>query len=183
MMITKRVDPSILNKKICFPDVRAIPAPKVKTIFEKIKKFLTYRRQWLVREDYVVWSETLKCYIFVPKRFIFDGASVPKFLHSILGPTGVLLLGACPHDEGYCYGGFILADPKFGTLTFINIPKLTMDKVFQELCSKENSLGIVTTLAKLTLTVFGNIAWERCRKENRSLIEDFPELYEMEVAV
>jgi hypothetical protein len=102
----------------------------------------------------------------------------PKALHSLLGPTGVLLLGACPHDEGYAYGGFIYADPKFGTLTFVAVPKSTMDKVFKELCSRENSLGIVTTLAKSTLTVFGNIAWERCREENRMLIDDFPELYE-----
>ena len=29
----------------------------------------------------------------IPKGFVFDGASVPKFLASWLSPTGVLLIG------------------------------------------------------------------------------------------
>lgn len=176
-MITKVIDRSKLTKEIVFPDVRAVPDPKIKGLFKRIKKFLFHRRQWIVISDYIVWSDILKSYIFVPEGFQFDGASVPKIFHSLLGPTGVLLLGACPHDEGYKYGGLILVDHFDGGLTFVPMSKHILDNTFKDLCSKENSLGIVTYLSKLALTNFGFIAWNKYRKENRTLKEDFPQLY------
>ena len=39
----------------------------------------------------------------IPKGFQFDGASIPKFLHTWLSPTGVLLMGGLVHDYAYKY--------------------------------------------------------------------------------
>lgn len=179
-MFTKKVDMEKVNKNLVFPIVQGVPDKKITNIFYKIIKLLFHRRKWLIIEDYVIWSNVLKAYIFVPKGFIFDGASIPKLLHSILGPTGELLLGSCPHDEGYTYGGLLIVDEKVGTLTFVYLPKSVLDEIFKDLCLRENNLGLTTNIAKFMLTVFGNIAWKKCRKKCRTVKNDFPELYEKE---
>ena len=165
-----------LNKKLFFPTVRAIPSKTNLSILQKINKFLTDRREWEVREDYVIWCDYLQKYIFVPKGFIFDAASIPKIFHSILGSVGILLLGSCPHDEGYRYGGFVHVNPD-GTLFFKEYPKKEIDNVFVSLCQKESSLGAVVKIAKLIFILFGSIAWKNARKNNHNINKDFPGLF------
>ena len=165
-----------INKKLFFPTMRAVPSKTDLNTFQKIKKFLTDRREWEIREDYVIWCDYLQKYIFVPKGFIFDAASVPKALHSILGPIGILLLGSCPHDEGYRYGGFIHVNED-GSLYFKEYTKKEIDNVFFSMCKKESSLGLVSRTATASLTLFGFVAWNNARKNNCNINKDFPGLF------
>lgn len=176
-----------LTKEIHFPITQAIPGKKVKGIFSKLKKFLFYRREFKVWHDHAIWSPLMKEWIFLPKGFIYDGASVPKILHSFLGPTGVLLLGSGPHDEGYKYGGLILFRPfdkgiekalkVEGELVYTDIPKPFLDSIFFDLSERESSLGVATFLAWLAVTIFGKTTWTRERKKQNGINAvrfDFP---------
>lgn len=165
-----------LNKGIHFPIIQGVPDDKKRNIFSKIFKFLTFRRKWKLKRDYILWCEYLKEYIFVPKGFVFDGASVPKALHSFLGPNGILLLGACPHDEGYRYRGLIHVRED-RTLLFKPYTKHELDKIFFHLCKKESSLGIISAIATLALILFGWTGWLQARNNNNILTDDFPYLF------
>lgn len=121
-------------------------------------------------EDYILWAECIKKYIIIPKGFIFDGASVPKILHSLLGPTGLLLLGACPHDFGYRYHGLIVADEDSCSITFKRYAKHQLDLVFQNLCQLESSVVTSAWLAEKAVQWFGDSSWDH---NVPSVYEDF----------
>ena len=52
--------------------------------------------------------------------FVFDGASIPKFLRTFFSPVGVLLMGGLVHDYAYKYaclkrtgkGALLIVDQK-----------------------------------------------------------------------
>lgn len=49
-------------------------------------------RRWMVLEEFTILGVT------VPKNFIYDGASTPRFLWSILPPMQETAEAACLHD-------------------------------------------------------------------------------------
>ena len=168
-----------LTKDIHFPKVRAIyEPPKKRTLPRRIFKFLTYRRKWEVQEDYIIWSDKIGEYVFIPKGFIFDGASVPKILYSIYSPNGILLLGAAPHDLGYRYQGLILVNQKDNALFFRPYSKDWLDLIFDDFCSKESGLKIASKAATIVLGGAGYLGWYENRKKNCNLTTDFPNLFE-----
>ena len=83
------------------PQLRPIAIPTGKGFWGAIWMWLTGTRHWEVADD---WSYTImgEKYI-IPQGFKFDGASIPKFLHTWLSPTGVLLMGGLVHDYAYKY--------------------------------------------------------------------------------
>lgn len=164
---------STLSKEIDFPSVKAIPEEKIKSFWKRFKTFLVYRRKWLVTEDYIIWSEVLQEFIFIPEGFLFDAASVPKPLYSVLSPTGLLLLGACPHDFGYVYNGLIIVDKKIGRLEFKPQDKKTMDNVFRDLCERENGFAIATSVAKIAVHFGGVGNFKKPAEEVPNVLEDF----------
>lgn len=178
-----------LTKDIHFPVVQAIPDEEHVRFWEKVKKFLFYRRQWEVVQNHAIWSPFFHRWIFLPKGFVYDGASVPKVLHSLLGPTGILLLGSGPHDEGYKYAGLIFFRPVDkgiskgleveGDLVFQLISKFELDRMFRSLCKRESSLGVSTLLATLSVMIFGIFTWRGYREKGSgitSLCKDFPDI-------
>ena len=165
-----------INKSVHFPIVSAVPDIQVLTLYKNIIEFLTYRRTWKLQRDYVIWCDYLKEYIFIPKNFIFDGASVPKALYSFLSPNGILLLGACPHDFGYRYKGLIHIDNN-GYLYYKRYSKSELDKMFRSMCKKESSLGAAVNIAYIGLFLFGFTGWLEARKNNCDLNKDFPNLF------
>ncbi len=58
----------------------------------------------------------------IPAGFTFDGASIPKFLHTFLSPVGVLLIGGLVHDYAYKYATLLKSNKK-DTLGVINQKK------------------------------------------------------------
>jgi len=176
----KKIDHDIIDDSIHVPVVQAVyTKPPERTWYQKVFKFLTYRRKFMVREDYVLWISSLGCYCFIPAGFQFDGASVPKFLNNLYNPSGMLLLGSIPHDFGFRYQGLILINSLTGTLSFSAFSKRKLDTIFEELCNWESGFSKASKIAKLGLTCFGWIGWNENRKKNCNLKKDFPELFEV----
>lgn len=177
MKITKQIDNSLLIKEIHFPKIQPLPLNRKKSFFGRIKDFFTLRREFIILEDYYVWSEYLKSFIFIPKNFIFDGASVPKALNSLYNPMGMLLYGAGPHDFGYRYKGLILVNESLNINFFWKFSKTQLDKVFNDLCELESGMKKASSVATFALTLFGFTGWNEATNNNRKLEIDFPELF------
>jgi len=172
----KVIDLSLCSGDLHFPVVQALPTKIQKNFFKRLFGFVTYRRSWKVREDYCLWVPSLSAWIFLPNQFVFDGASVPKLLGGLFSPTGMLLLGAAPHDFGYRYKGLFHVD-HMGCLKFVPYTKKQLDKIFKHLCSYESGMTKASSVATFTLGIAGFTGWNQNRKENRELTCDFPELF------
>lgn len=175
----KHIDLSMCSPDIYLPITQGVPMVIVDNFFKRLWKFSTFRRKFKVREDYCLWVPKLGTWIFVPKYFVYDGASIPKILNSLYSPTGVLLLGALPHDFGYRYEGLFHVDHR-GGLYFVSYNKKQLDSIFDTLCEYESGMGKASAIATVTLSVAGFLGWRENRKKNCNLREDFPELFVQE---
>lgn len=178
----KIIDLSLCTGDVHFPVIQALPTVIEDSFFKEMWNFLTYRRKWKVKEDYCLWVPAIARWVFVPKYFIFDGASVPKALYGLFSPNGMLLLGALPHDFGYRYQGLLHVDHK-GYLFFQSYTKNELDSIFCDLCIFESGMDKMATGATLTLSVCGFLGWKENRKRNAVLMDDFPELFTLEEGV
>lgn len=158
-----------------FPIIQALPTERKTGWFGRIKDFFTYRRKFRVTNNYFLWSPMLQSFIFVPVGFIFDGASVPKVLNSLYSSTGMLFLGACPHDFGYRYEGLLLLDPN-GIVHFKKMDKEFLDRIFEDFCSWESGMPTASKTATLGLGLFGFTGWHENRELDSDLVEDFPKV-------
>ena len=61
------------------------------SFWSAIWMWLTGTRHWIVAKDFNYKIDG-KEYV-IPAGFKFDGASIPKFLHTWISPTGVLIDG------------------------------------------------------------------------------------------
>ncbi len=166
------------TKEIHFPISRAVyKVPPKRNWYQKLIKFLTYRRWSEVMVDYVLWVPLLNSYIFVPVSFLSDGASVPKALNGLFSTNGMLLLGALPHDFGYRYKCLILVSEMTGELYIKTFTKSELDEIFESLCAWESGFKKASNIAKKTLSVAGYIGWRENRKANNNLYADFPGLF------
>ena len=107
-----------------------------------IKMWLTTSRKWELTDD---WVYTINGTRFkVPKGFVFDGASVPKFFRSWLSPMGVLLMGGLVHDYGYKYQTLRYANKKAsnGVKT-----QKWMDETFRDINIAVNGFYVLNYLA------------------------------------
>jgi len=172
------IDKSLLTKDIHFPVTKACytKAPK-RNIFQRVFHFMTYKRKFEVMQEYILWIPYLDSWCFVPSTFIFDGASVPKILNSIFNPTGMLLLGALPHDFGYRYKGLMLVNCDTRELNFAPFSKRQLDEIFHNLNSWESGLPAASKVATGVLKLFGFVGWRQNRKRAAVLKKDFPGLF------
>ena len=97
----------------------------------------------------------------MPAGFVFDGASIPKFLRTFFSPVGVLLMGGLVHDYAYKYaclkrtnGGLHLVDQK------------KADEIFRDICIEVNGFYTMNYLAYWSLRIGGFVAWNGHRKRN-----------------
>lgn len=88
--------------------------------------------------------------IEIPIGFVSDGASIPKFLHSVIGSPwgGRYPEAAVVHD--FCYFSKILT-------------RQSADQVFLEAMKNLNVPKIRRTLMFLAVRIFGIIPWNRKR--------------------
>ena len=118
-------------------------------------------RTWKVSKDFHYNLNGEK--LVIPAGFIFDGASIPKFLASFLSPVGVLLVGGLVHDYGYKYATLLNADKK----TTIGIKdQKWMDRTFRDVNIKQNGFHFLNYLAYWALRAGGFVAWNGHRKRN-----------------
>jgi len=99
----------------------------------------------------------------IPAGFVFDGASVPKFLTSWLSPTGVLLIGGLVHDFIYKYETLVLkGKKKVGS----NFTQKEADQLFRDINIEQNGFHLLNYLAYWALRLGGFVAWNGHRKRN-----------------
>ena len=124
--------------------------------------WLTSVRTWQLTKN---WKFELRGETYIiPKGFLFDGASVPKFLSSFLSPVGVLLIGGLVHDYAYKYSALKKFDnvTKLGTIVVLD--KSECDKLFRDISIAVNGFHLLNYLAYWALRCFGFVAWNKHRK-------------------
>jgi len=116
-------------------------------------------RKWELTKDfqYSINGEEF----VIPKGFVFDGASVPKFFRSWLSPMGVLLIGGLVHDYGYKYQTLLKKDKKQnnGLKT-----QKEMDITFRDINISVNGFKTINYLSYWALRLGGFFAWRGHRK-------------------
>lgn len=116
-------------------------------------------RQWQIAKD---WHFEVNGQAYViPKGFIFDGASVPKFLASWLSPTGILLLGGLVHDFIYKYETLVLKGKK---KCEPNFTQKEADELFRDINIEQNGIHVLNYAAYYALRLGGFVAWNGHRK-------------------
>ena len=149
------------------PQLRPIAIPtKGKGFWSAIWMWLMGTRHWEVAADWTFTIESNK-YI-IPQGFKFDGASIPKFLHTWLSPTGVLLMGGLVHDYAYKYETLLKSDKK-KTMGKINQKKA--DQIFRDINIEQNGFHFLNNLAYWALRIGGFVAWNGHRKVNAKIGE------------
>ena len=161
----KAVEPMINFEYNYMPCMRPLPIKtKDKGFWGAIWMWLTGTRHWIVDED---WTYSIDGEEYViPEGFQFDGASIPKFLHTWLSPVGVLLMGGLVHDYAYKYETILKSDKKntMGTIT-----QKKADQIFRDINIDNNGFYFLNYLAYWALRVGGFMAWNGHRKVNAKI--------------
>lgn len=149
------------------PHMQPIPiATKGKGFWSAIWMWLTGSRHWIVAKDFVFTIDdpdgTGPCQLVIPKGFQFDGASIPKFLHTWLSPTGVLLMGGLVHDYAYKYATL----KRKGKGTLGPMTQKEADIIFRDINVEINGFKFLNYLAYWALRVGGFVAWNGHRKND-----------------
>ena len=144
------------------PKLQPIAIPTAgKGFWSAIWMWLTGTRHWIVAND---WKYKLgETWYVIPAGFQFDGASIPKFLHTWLSPTGVLLMGGLVHDYAYKYATLLESD-KDETMGIITQKKA--DQIFRDINIEQNGFHFLNYLAYWALRLGGWVAWRGHRKVN-----------------
>ena len=143
------------------PKLQPVPIKtKGKGFWKGIVMWLLSTRNWEITKD---WKYRVNGNEYViPKGFVFDGASIPKFLRTFFSPVGVLLMGGLVHDYAYKYaclkrtgkGGLLILDQK------------RSDEIFRDICIEVNGFYTMNYLAYWSLRLGGWVAWNGHRKRN-----------------
>ncbi|NOY61902.1 MAG: DUF1353 domain-containing protein, partial [Gammaproteobacteria bacterium] len=123
-------------------------------------------RQWKLESnwEYKISEETT---IVIPKGFIFDGASIPRPLWSLLNPIGLLLIPGLIHDYGYKYD-MIWKRGENGEIEpcYEGAGKEHWDKWFREVGDEVNGFAPVNTIAWWGVRLGGRGPWKTHRSNN-----------------
>ena len=141
------------------PQLKPVPiATKGKGFWGAIWMWFTGTRQWVVAKDfhYKMFGND---YV-IPKGFQFDGASIPKFLHTWLSPVGVLLMGGLVHDYAYKYAGLKMK----GVKDLHELDQKSADVIFRDINVEINGFHFLNYLAYWALRIGGFMAWNGHRK-------------------
>jgi hypothetical protein len=134
-------------------------ATKGKGFFKMLLMWLLGVRHWEIAEDFNYELNGEK--LVIPAGFKFDGASIPKFLHTFLSPVGVLLMGGLVHDYAYKYETLLNRNRKdtLGVLT-----QKKADQIFRDINIQINGFYLMNRLAYYSLRLGGFMAWNKHRK-------------------
>jgi len=148
-----------------------------KNFFRKFLGVFTHRRWWLVEEDYFLYVRSLGGYIFIPKGFVLDFASISKLFWPIMSPTGALLVGSIPHDFGYKYGLLLICSTEESSIFREHeVTRGQLDSILAEVTDITCGVALPGALAKAGLALGGWVAWNKYRKENSDFRVDLPYL-------
>ena len=134
---------------------------KSKGFFGGIWMWIATSRKWEITTDFLFTIDNTN-YV-IPKGFIFDGASVPKYFRSWLSPMGVLLVGGLVHDYAYKFQTLRLSGKK-KALSKKN--QKWCDQLFRDINIDVNGFKIINYGAYYALRLGGWLAWNGHRKRN-----------------
>ena len=164
-LFDKKVGTRVNFKYSQFPTMRPIPIKtKGKGFFTMIKMWLLGTRHWEIADDFDYEINGEK--FVIPAGFKFDGASIPKFLHTFLSPVGVLLIGGLVHDYAYKYQTLLNKNKK-DTMGVITQKKA--DEIFRDINIEINGFYLMNYLAYWSLRLGGFMAWNKHRKVNAKI--------------
>ena len=164
-LFDKKVGTRVNFKYSQFPTLRPIPIKtKGKGFFTMIKMWLLGTRHWEIANDFDYEINGEK--FVIPAGFKFDGASIPKFLHTFLSPVGVLLIGGLVHDYAYKYQTLLNKNKK-DTMGVITQKKA--DEIFRDINIEINGFFLMNYLAYWSLRLGGFMAWNKHRKVNAKI--------------
>ena len=135
---------------------------KSKGFFGGIWMWIATSRKWEITSDFLFTIDNTN-YV-IPKGFIFDGASVPKYFRSWLSPMGVLLVGGLVHDYAYKYETLRLSGKKPKALS--KKTQKWCDQLFRDINIDVNGFKIINYGAYYALRLGGWLAWNGHRKRN-----------------
>lgn len=133
---------------------------KGKGFWGAIWMWMMSSRNWEISKDWKFKIDGVE-YV-IPKGFNFDGASIPKFLHTWLSPVGVLLMGGLVHDYAYKYE--TLKKKNKGTMGVLT--QKEADIIFRDINIEVNGFHFLNYLAYWALRLGGFVAWNSHRKVN-----------------
>ncbi len=150
-----------------FPHMKPIPiATKGKGFWKGILMWLLGTRQWEIVKDFR-YSLGGSEYV-IPAGFKFDGASIPKFLHTFLSPVGVLLMGGLVHDYMYKYQAQLVFNKNYQVpelpVTTVPVNQKRADQIFRDINIEINGFFLMNYLAYWSLRLGGFMAWNKHRK-------------------
>lgn len=149
------------------PILRPLKIPtKECNALKRAWRWLTTTRQWEVVADYSFQFRGR--HLFIPKGFIFDGASIPRIFWMILSPTGLLLIPGLFHDYGYRYDYLWEICFDGPAKCFKGSGKAFWDKLFMRIGQEVNGVHFVNHIAWLALAAGGWWAWKTNRQPNVS---------------
>ena len=165
-----------LRKDAHFPINQAQPMKKISGFFNKLKRAATFKREYMLIEEYILWSDYLNAFMYFPAPFFYDIISAPKIFNWAYKSDGMLLLGALPHDFIFRYQCVIL----IGDEGFLYLKAMTQneaDIVLETLAAKESGLKKSVKVAKNILTLVGGFTYRAWKKQGKKVSIDFPALF------
>jgi hypothetical protein len=171
------LSPLVTGVKVIKNEERNMDMPKLsplpiktrgKTFFAKVWAWITEVRKWELAEN---WEYELpdKRIIFIPKRFVFDGASIPRPLWGILSPTGLLLIPGLVHDFGYRFDYIWILDSDDCVYKAHECADQEYwDQLFYEVSINVNEMKTLNILAWGALALMGKFAWNKNRERNEA---------------
>jgi hypothetical protein len=161
-LFDKKVKVTYNFKYKVMPTVQPVPIPtKGKGFWGALMLWLLGSRQWQLTKD---WKYDINGIMYViPKGFVFDGASIPKFFRTWLSPVGVLMMGGLVHDYAYKYKTILKANKKD---TIGPITQKHSDQLFKDINISVNGFRILNYIGYAALRLGGYFAWSGHRKRN-----------------
>ena len=133
---------------------------KGKGFWKGIVMWLLSTRNWEITKD---WKYRINGNEYIiPAGFVFDGASIPKFLRTFFSPVGVLLMGGLVHDYAYKYACL----KRTGKGALLIVDQKRADEIFRDICIEVNGFYTMNYLAYWSLRLGGWVAWNGHRKRN-----------------
>ena len=164
-LFDKKVDNRVNFKYTDYPLMKPLRiATKNKGFFKMILMWLLGVRHWEIAKDFEYELNGNK-YV-IPAGFIFDGASIPIFLHTFLSPVGVLLIGGLVHDYAYKYAAL---KPKSKKDAVLLLDQKKSDQIFRDINIEINGFYFMNYLAYWSLRLGGFMAWNKHRKVNAKI--------------
>lgn len=122
--------------------------------FKRLKQ-LFIRRNYILVEDFFLYTELLDGWLYIPRNFVYDNASIPFWLRGFSSPDGPLLFGSIPHDFGCRFGCVLFASYNGGPFEVRDLEKEDIDKLFRTLNDRQNELYIFNSLAYCAVRIGG----------------------------